>query len=77
MNCQKIDIFVSPPPPTPSDGGGVRGEHFKVTKHQVLKKYLGNAVILCDYYTANILGEAGKGIIVFFRFFILQVIKLY
>ena len=27
---EKIDIFVSPPP-TPSDGGGVRGENVKVT----------------------------------------------
>ena len=36
------------------------GEHFKVTrpKHQVLKKYPGNEVILSDD-TANILGEAG------------------
>ena len=43
MNCQKIDIFVSPPPqPHPTGGGGgVRGEHFKVTKHQVLKSISG------------------------------------
>ena len=35
-----------------------RGQHFKVTWSIVLKKYLGNAVILRDY-TINILGEAG------------------
>ena len=39
---------------------GFRGENFKVSKHQVFKKYLRNAVILSDYYyTANSLGEAG------------------
>ena len=37
---EKIDIFVSPPQPHPT-GGGVRGEHFKVTKHQVLKSISG------------------------------------
>ena len=29
------------PHPTPSDGGGVRGEHFKVTKLQGLKSISG------------------------------------
>ena len=33
-------IFFEPPP-TPSDGGRVRGENFKVTKHQVLKSIPG------------------------------------
>ena len=64
---EKIDILVSPPPTHPTGGGGVRGENVKVTASSI-KKYLGNAVILCDYYTAHILGEAGKGMIVFFRF---------
>ena len=35
-------IVVSPPGPPPHPpGGGVRGEHFKVTKHQVLKTISG------------------------------------
>ena len=35
-------IFLLAPPPHPSDeGGGVRGENFKVTKHQVLKSISG------------------------------------
>ena len=33
-------FFVSAPPPHPIPRG-FRGEHFKVTKHQVFKKYLG------------------------------------
>ena len=45
MNLRKSIFFVSPPPPTPFDGGGgVRGENFKVTigpKHQVLKSISG------------------------------------
>ena len=62
----RIYIFWLAPPP-PIRRGGVRGENFKVTASS-FKKYLGNAVILCGYYTAHILGEAGKGMIVFFRF---------
>ena len=62
---EKIYILVS----RMGGGGPPRrmGENFKVTASS-FKKYLGNAVILCDYYTAHILGEAGKGMIVFFRF---------
>ena len=37
---RKSIFFFSPPPPTPSDGG-VRGENFKVNKHQVLKSIPG------------------------------------
>ena len=33
-------IFLLAPPPHPTRGG-VRGEHFKVTKHQVLKSISG------------------------------------
>ena len=36
---EKIYIFLAPP--TLSDGGGVRGENVKVTKHQVLKSIPG------------------------------------
>ena len=46
MNCQENRYFFV-----------IRGAHFKVTKHQVLKKYLENADILSDY-SANILGKA-------------------
>ena len=38
---KKTDILFSPPPPIPSDGGGVKGENVKVTKHQVLKSISG------------------------------------
>ena len=34
-------IFFFSPTPTPSDGGGVRGVNFKVTKHQVLTSIPG------------------------------------
>ena len=35
-------IFLLAPPPNPiRRGGGVRGEHFKVTNHQVLKSISG------------------------------------
>ena len=44
MNCRENRCFLlaPAPPPTPSDeGGGVRGENVKVTKHQVLKSISG------------------------------------
>ena len=37
---KKLPKHVTPHP-TPSDGGGVRGEHFKVTKLQGLKSISG------------------------------------
>ena len=62
MNCRENKYILLA---LPHGGGGlgadlVRGENVQVTrrKHQVLKKYLGNATILSDD-TANILGEAG------------------
>ena len=42
MNCREnLSFLLAPPPSTPSDGVGDRGENFKVTKHQVLKSILG------------------------------------
>ena len=42
MNCrEKKKKENVTPHPTPSDGGGVRGENVKVTKHQVLKSISG------------------------------------
>ena len=42
-NCRQNRYKKVNPHPTPSDGGGggVRGENFKVTKHQVLKSISG------------------------------------
>ena len=37
---RKSIFFFRPPPPHPTEGG-VRGENFKVTKHQVLKSIPG------------------------------------
>ena len=40
--ADKIDTKnLTPTPPLPTGGGGVRGENFKVTKHQVLKSISG------------------------------------
>ena len=69
MNCQKIDIFVSPPPqPHPTGGGGVRGEHFKVTKHQVLKSISGMQ-LSCAIITLQIFwAKPEKGLLYFLDF---------
>ena len=38
---RKSIFLLAPPTPSDGGGGGVRGEHFKVTKHQVLKSISG------------------------------------
>ena len=50
---EEIDTFLTPP-----HVGGFRGQHFKETKHQVLKSISGMQLSWMIDYTANIPGEA-------------------
>ena len=59
MNCpEKKRKKVTPTQPHPmgdADGGGVRVEHFKVTKHQVLKS-ISRMQVSCANITLQIFG---------------------
>ena len=62
-------IFLLAPPPNPSDGGGVRGEHFKVTKHQVLKSISGMQ-LSCAIITLQIFwAKPEKALLYFLDFY--------
>ena len=64
LSRKSIKFVFYPSHPGGFRGGGVGGQNLKspvnfMNCQESFKKYPGNAVILCDYYTANILGEAG------------------
>ena len=53
---RKVIKNVTPTPPHPTEGGGgVRVEHFKVTKHQVLKS-ISRMQVSCANITLQIFG---------------------
>ena len=63
-------IFLLAPPPTPSDGGGgVRGEHFEVTKHQVLKSISGMQ-LYCAIITLQIFWAKPEKALLYFLDFL-------
>ena len=72
MNCRENRYFLlAPRPPTPSHWGrGFRSEHFKVTKHQVVKKvswecsYPERLLLHCKYSARSrvIRGREGIGV---------------
>ena len=41
ITAEKKNVTTTPPHPTGGGGGGVKGENFKVTKHQLLKSISG------------------------------------
>ena len=60
-------IFLLAPHPT--GGGGVRGEHFKVTKHQVLKSISGMQ-LSCAIITLQIFwAKPEKALLYFLDFY--------